>query len=275
MASRFMYHAYAVGLAGQFTRPISQVIPSQAASALAPGGGYSSARHEPHQFHEIFSHQGVASKVSGTLNPKTGNHETSVTATVSGLNIDHVLHLDSCTAHLRSVHPPKGQPHITPHGSFFENLRIAGREIKLESRVEDYHRLDTFEKLSEHYKTDSQFQARYLKDAFVGNEKALHEKQHPFFPWRNIKDTAELPVTKAQGQAIVPLFVVTNSSAPGFHVSGNVITVEDFGTIVLGEMIISGYERRITMLRVELGSPTEGSMCVGIGNSNGGTTDPD
>jgi hypothetical protein len=274
MASRFMYHAYAIGLAGQFRRPIHDVIPSQAVSALAPGGGYSHARHEPHHFHEIFSHQGVASKASGTLNPHTGNHETSVTASVRGLNIDHVLHLDLCTAHLRSVHPPKGQPHITPHGSFFENLRIAGRRITLESRVDDYHRLDTLEKLSEHYKTDPQFQARYLKDAFVGNEKSLHEKQHPFFPWRNATNTADLPVTGAHKLAIVPLFVVTNPSGPGFHVSGNVITVDDFGTIVLGEMVISGHERRITMLRVELGSPTDGSMCVGIGNSNGTDTDP-
>jgi hypothetical protein len=72
------------------------------------------------------------------------------------------------------------------------------------------------------------------------------------------------------GTTIVPLFIVLNPSAAGFQVSGNTITVENFGTIVLGELVISDYERRLTMLHADLGSGA--SACIVGGN--GGPTDP-
>jgi hypothetical protein len=270
MAERFLYHAYAVGFSGQLTKPSSQLIPSQAASALPPAGGYSSARQESFRLLELLSHGGSTSEVRGSLNTKTQENETSATATIQDLNVGNVVLLDSCTAHLSAAHPADGgQPRITPQGSFFQNLRVAGRTIELESRVDLYTTLDTFAKLSEHYEKDKPYHDRFLEEAFVGNEGALHEKQRKFFSWRNIKKTDKLPASKG-GITVVPLFKVLNPSAPGFHVSGNTITVENFGTIVLGELVISTYERRLTMLHVDLGS---GVSACSVGG-NGGTTDP-
>jgi hypothetical protein len=273
MATRFLYHAYAVGFSGQLTRPADHLIPSQAASALPPAGGYSSARQESYRLLEILSHGGTTSEVKGSLNPKTQENETSATASIQDLKIGNVVLLDSCTAHLSSAHPTDGgQPRITPQGSFFQNLRIAGRTIELESRVDDYTKFNTFESLRQQYEKDEGFRNRFLQEAFVGNESTLHEKQRKFFSWRNIdrNKTAELPVTKS-GATIVPLFVVRNPSAPGFQVSGNTILVENFGTIVLGELVISRYERRLTMLHVDLGS---GASSGDVG-CNGGQADPD
>jgi hypothetical protein len=270
MAERFLYHAYAIGFSGQLTKPTTQLIPSQAASALPPAGGYSSARQESYRLLEVLSHGGSTSEVRGSLNSKTQENEILATATIQDLNVGNVVLLDSCTAHLSSAHPSDGsQPRITPQGSFFQNLRVAGRTIELESRVDLYTTLDTLDKLSEHYKNDKPFRDRFLQEAFVGNEGALHEKQRKFFSWRNIKDTAKLPTSKG-GVTIVPLFKVLNPSAPGFQVNGNTITVENFGTVVLGELIISAYERRLTMLHVDLGSGV--SACSVSGN--GGPTDP-
>jgi hypothetical protein len=269
MSERFLYHAYAVGFSGQLTKPANQLIPSQAASALPPAGGYSSARQESYRYLEVLSHGGSTSEVKGSLNPKTQQNETSATATIHDLNIGNVVLLDSCTAQLSSKHPGD-EPRIAPQGSFFQNLRVAGRTIELESRVDLYTTLDTLKGLSEHYEKDKPFRDRFLEEAFVGNESALHEKQRKFFSWRNIKNRDKLPLSKG-GVTIVPLFKVLNPSAPGFQVSGNTITVENFGTIVLGELIIGGYERRLTMLHVDLGS---GASACSVG-SNGGTTDPD
>src|SRR5262252_2016568 len=98
MASRFLFHAYAVGVSGRFTRPVDQLIQSQAASALPPTGGYSSAREQPYQLFEIFSHGGATSEATGSRNPATQNNETSVTATVQDVNIENVVLLESCTA---------------------------------------------------------------------------------------------------------------------------------------------------------------------------------
>jgi hypothetical protein len=270
MAERFLYNAHAIGFSGQLTKPGNQLIPSQAASALPPAGGYSSARQESYRYLEVLSHGGTTSEVKGSLNTKTQENETVATATIQDLNVGNVVLLDSCTAQLSSSHPVDGsQPQITPQGSFFQNLRVAGRTIELESRVDLYTTLDTLDKLSEHYKNDKPFRNRFLQEAFVGNEGALHEKQRKFFSWRNITKTAELPVSK-KGSTIVPLFIVLNPSAPGFEVNGNTITVENFGTVVLGELVISAYERQLTMLHVDLGSGA--SACIVSGN--GGQADP-
>jgi len=50
--------------------------------------------------------------------------------------------------------------------------------------------------------------------------------------------------------------------------------VDNFGTVVLGELIIGAYQRRLTMLHAELGSPTGGKMSSAIVDGNGGSTDP-
>jgi hypothetical protein len=277
MASRFLYNAYAVGFSGHITRPQNEVISSQAVSALAPAGGYSSACQPPYKLLGIVSHEGTTSETVGTIDPLTLSHDTSVIATVRGLNIRNVVLLESCTASLNSVHPVDGAPpRISVQGSVFHNLWVAGRKIELESRVDLYTELDTLDKLRQRYEDekDPAFRERFLEEAHAGKEHTLPEKLRKFFPWRKLTEPRELPVSKGTGTVIVPLFIVLNPSAPGFIVRGNVIYVENFGSITLGELIITSYERRVTMLQVEMGSSTGGNMCAAIGAGNGGTTDP-
>ena len=270
MVSRFVYRAHAIGLSGHITKPIVRPIPSRAVSALSPGGGHSTASHPGDEIEGIFSHRGATSEARGAQN---GNQcETLVTATVKELRIEDKLSLDSCWMQLESVHSEGKQASIKPAGSF-ENLQIAGRTIRLESRADIYNSLDTLEALSEQYKNDPEFRTQFLREAFVGNESALLEKERKYFPWRQLQNPMELPVSRT-GKTVVPLFAVLNPSEPGFHVSGNVITVEDFGTIVLGELTIGPHERRLTMLHAELGSPAEGFLIAADGDGNGTNNDP-
>ena len=62
------------------------------------------------------------------------------------------------------------------------------------------------------------------------------------------------------------------------NVDGNTITWHDpndptagFGKIILGEVIIGASDRRVTLARLEMGSPSGGSGSGGEGQSNGGT----
>jgi hypothetical protein len=283
MPSRFLFHASAIGITGQITRPVTHPIPS-VASALPPGGGYTNAKQDPGQLLEIYSHGGATTAVTG--NEKNGDHETTATATVLNLNVGNVVLLDSCTAYLSSIHPGDGsQARFNTQGSFFKNLRIAGREIQLESRVDLHSMLATLDDLRTHYRNNTDFKGQlhfkekflfreqFLEEAFAGKENQLHPKHQKYFPWRNWTNPNELPVSKG-GVCIVPLFIVKNPSEPGFHVCGNVITVDNFGTVVLGELIIGAYERRLTMLHAELGSPTGGMVSAAAVEGNGGGTDP-
>ncbi len=54
-------------------------------------------------------------------------------------------------------------------------------------------------------------------------------------------------------------------------VQPNKIYWQDFGWIILGEILISAQYRRLTMVRLELGSPVEGSAAVGEVESDGHT----
>src|SRR3974390_269023 len=136
---RFVFHANAIGVIGQIHRPVTHVIPSLA-SALPPSGGYTNAKQEPGDLLEIYSHGGATTAATGN-EKQNGDHVTTVTATVHGLNIRDVVLLDSVTASLSSVHPADGSHAcFNAQGSFFKNLRIAGREIKLQSRIEELAR---------------------------------------------------------------------------------------------------------------------------------------
>lgn len=284
-SSRFLFHASAIGVTGQIHRPVSHVIPS-VASALPPGGGYNNAKQDPGDLLEIYSHGGATTATTGNQK-QNGDAVTTAIASLQGLNIRNVVLLDSLTASLSSLHPADGsQARFNTQGSFFQDLRIAGREIELESRIDVHNILATLDDLRNHYignidlkdklHLEKPFFLRdeFHKEEFVGKEGDLHEKQQKYFPWRNWTNTKALPISKGVGFCIVPLFLVKNRSEPGFHVSGNVITVENFGTVVLGELIISAYERRLTMLHAELGSPVGGMVAACAIDINGGGTDP-
>jgi hypothetical protein len=57
----------------------------------------------------------------------------------------------------------------------------------------------------------------------------------------------------------------------GSLVKGHTIRVPTVGTIYLGEVLVSQYARRLTMVRVELGSPVGGRLEVASGEINGST----
>jgi hypothetical protein len=55
----------------------------------------------------------------------------------------------------------------------------------------------------------------------------------------------------------------------GADIDEHVITWPDFGKVILGEMLISDFNRRLTMVRLELGSPVEGSVAAADIQSGG------
>ena len=56
---------------------------------------------------------------------------------------------------------------------------------------------------------------------------------------------------------------------PGSKIDGHVVTIPDFGTIFFGELLVGGSERRLTMVRFDMGSPIGGWADGGGVDSNG------
>ena len=167
----------------------------------------------------------------------------------------------------------EGQPFIVPDGSAVINLKINGTPIELESLVEEFTELNTLDKIREKHRSDETFRTRIQDYLMVGRHEELAEHRlHKYFPFCRRKPHTELHETR---QAVfLPLFRVLTRSGPGFHVVQNVIHIENFGRLQLGELIVLPYERRLTGLHVDLGSPTGGDVSCSSVSTNGGQTDP-
>ena len=274
---RFHYHAHAIALAGEVTHPFHEIIDVQAPATIPPMGGFSSSHAERYRLPSITMHHGARSKASGKHNPDAKTHESMAYAAVEGLHIEDVLTVDFVTAHVAATYyagsDDDQEPEITPRGSMYHNLRIAGRKIQLEPNVDLFHELDTLAKVKQAYSDNKNgFKDAFDRDCRVGEVDALPESHHRFFPWRKQKPTGDLPM--CHGHTIVPLFIVKNADEPGvFEVRGNVIYVPNFGRIHLGEMVITPHERRVTMIHADMGSPTHADVSCCCVCGGGGPID--
>jgi hypothetical protein len=233
--SRFLFHAHAMALGGQLTRPCCEIIKTQGAVALPAIGGSGSVRIGP------FSQRGISfrearSVVEGNTqkNPDgTTTYNTLTTVTIEGLNIHETVTADKVVARLTCEQSKRDADlPICPVGSYFVNLRIGDIPVKL--RPKDH-----------------------LCKA-VG--------------------FAALGKGVASGQTMTSLFQhesedgVRSLASAGLKPDGDdgcVIKVPGFGTVHIGEYLLTNGARRLTMLRLELGSPIGGDVEVGGVGGNG------
>jgi hypothetical protein len=234
MTRRFFYHALGVGLGGRITRPFCDVIEAQAATALGTVGGYASSHVDGYRFKDIVSVRSARAYAAGS-EAGDGSYNTSITVTVEGLNILDVITAEVITARLSSRHAPDAsEPAISAVGTEFRGLRIAGHPVDAEVD-RDLLEERTYAALKEHVKSNTPY-----------NEAGSRQGRPD--PW-----------PESKGRVLRSL------------VKGDAIHVASVGTIYLGEILVSQYAQRLTMVRVELGSPVGGRLEVASGEVNGST----
>jgi len=138
----FAFRASAAALGGFFTRPVNEPVPVQAATVLPSVGGYGTARAEHFRFHELVSFRSAYTQVIGNEYEEGGRYERSTLAlaVIEGLNVLDMVTADRVVGRLVSETPlpsdrearakfsPKELTWL-PAGSYFVNLRIAGRPV--------------------------------------------------------------------------------------------------------------------------------------------------
>ena len=167
-------------------------------------------------------------------------------SSIRDLSVGNRLFLSYASAYLKSVYQDGDeQPMITPVDAKMEGLVIDGVRFNV--------------KLG----TDT-----------VTNFATCHQFHHAAKHDKHFKDTQEKRLLSlwdaADGRTAKGCFVYSiveriewDGTLPrGAEVSedSNVIVWPDFGKVVLGEMLITHYNRRLTMMRLELGSPMQGTM---------------
>jgi hypothetical protein len=153
---------------------------------------------------------------------------------------------------LRSTHPPKGQPHIefaqTPQ---FQGVSLNGKPILLELNTE-LMQLSRWSDLAKRFRTNRKF----FESCPFG----------PFDPKSPLAFGQEIPY--AAGSYALCSFV--RSIKWGDQtIAGHVLTHPGFGSIYFGEILLNDRERRITMVRMQLGCENAGQAVFAEGDPNG------
>jgi hypothetical protein len=252
---KFLYHASAHAYSGHFVRPENVLIEAQAGVTLPSSGGQHTAHVENFRHGALVSFDRAASQVCGSEKIEDGKtiHTTLVTTAIEKLNILNMVTADRVVARLASSFEPGAkESKIVTVGTRFENLRVAGCHIDVKLDHEFFLKLDTFEA---------------ARNEFASNEEFRKMSADPFDP---------KPGPSTIGRdGIIHCTLVKELHPPKccgvthYGHRGHVLVVPEFGKVYLAELMLQHARKRLTMIRIELGSPQGGGSTGGEADSNG------
>ena len=271
MANRFRFQGQAIGVAARFHTPFQEVVDAQASVALAPIGGYGSARVTNFRYRDLLSFDSAESVVTGSLVEDEGKppvNTTLISSTVDGFNLMGMVTIDRMVVHVVSTHgnQPDGQPSVRLLGTRFENLKIAGISVGVDLALDLFDRCDTHTKFLNAYRNEKDTRGFVANVACKDRLKNVPVEVQRWLPQAPQND-AELPAT--QGTTSLSLVRQLEPASAGLMHYGHIVYIEGFGVIRLGEVHITPYTRSVTMLHFNLGCPVGGDGSGGSGEDGG------
>jgi hypothetical protein len=274
------YHGEADILEMELTEPFREKVRPQAKVELYGSGEHSHYQFKhagPFRLEGILSYQSGYTQVAGHRSTKPGHgYATLTTSVTEGLNILDVITADRVVAQISTEHPLDGAvPEVSFLGTRFDNLRVAGHKVEIDTNlhvlgpkpVDDGSYFDQstvmdnmarqYEKISTNANLPDWARERYPKDS-------------PAWLTKDPMSGAEI--------AKCSLVSGVHSAQKSF---GHVIEVPHFGKFFLGELKVDRkpaarnskdydcYNFRLTMIRFELGCPTQGSGGNTSADTNG------
>jgi len=243
-AMRFIFRGNAVGAGGYVNGPESLIISVQGASSLPVIGGYSRSSVGAVKFSNVLSLSSVRTEATGDFSQQENAYKTLANSVVKDINITGRLTADAMEATFTSTHPASGgEPTIVPTGTQIINLRLDGYPVKVTLDLKMFTKYGTRESLSSAYASDNAFYKKY-GHRFLG-PGAPQKKGTP----------AKRQIPESAGYIVSSIVSEIKTKHPKAVVDGHTITLNGFGIIFLGELLITSASRRLTLLRVKLGSP--------------------
>jgi hypothetical protein len=273
----FLYHANGFALGGRITQPLEQEINSHAATALSIVGGLASAKADSYRLKDLISYRSAHTYISGIQNNDT-RHSTVVNTVVEDLNILDVITADAVIGRLSSTHED-GQPaKIILLGSTFQNLKIAGKPVEVDLFDNLFAQHSTHSSLVDHF--HGKCKSGDPCTGFQPPSQLRYEWGHPVAPMPDaLKERLLAPPIPGWQQSGAHLYCNLVRSVREAGPSGAVntppipyshaIKIPDVGRLYLGELTSSEDTKRLTMMRLELGSPVVGSLAVAGLETNG------
>jgi hypothetical protein len=278
---RYIFRGNAVAVSGHIRRPKDMPIVSQAPAVVGVTGGVSRGDARDANFGDILRFASASSEVVADFQEPTtavdfthGNHaqnklptRTTVSTSVEGITM---VNADARTRRTLTVGKIAAQLVSEWPGSNRQtSVRIPAVAINV-------LKLDEFElEVTFHNKLFSELDTRYkLARAYQGSDDFFKKFGHLFF--FPAGKAARLNLLRKMPQAagvtmctIVESIHWKGAPNPNAEIRGNSVVYRDFGTMYLGELLVSDFERRLTMMRIQLGSPEGGDVCFVETQTNG------
>ena len=246
-SGRFMFAGHAIGAAARFHRlddvdNLDHVVPTLGSSVVPMSGGRSPAHSDAFRFEVqsprklcLMSVQRVDTLAHGR--ESNGVIETEVSAEVVGLEVVEKLRCDLVKMHMVATRTNGGEPVVTTTGNRIDGLHLGN----VEARV-------TFD------------EAPLISSGHAKHFAAFHSNARK-----------SLATVGDYMRSTIVSNIELIGSDPNISVTDNVIVWKGFGRIILGEIHVKAHERRLTLVRLEMGSDAGGSGEAGGGQTNGQT----
>jgi len=283
--SRFLFHGHASAIGGRIVRhknkPIDLVIESGFDSALTPVGGRSRSRVGRKDFGGLVSFGSASTLAEGLFD----NHKQAVEASYGRLEEHALVATTRVTADIQDVvvgtgptltvrrlrgtlhsRSPfgSGQPSIKPidarKQTVIDGVFIDGHELLIELNARIFGKYDTHAKLL----------------TAVDDPRFVSRHGHHLFMRSGVDHRA----TPRAGSLVVSHDLIHSTIVhrlrwkgkpfPGAHIDHHSVKIPRFGRIYFGELLISERSRRLTMMRLKLGSPIGGQVAFAAMDPNGG-----
>ncbi|MEM6793211.1 MAG: choice-of-anchor P family protein [Acidobacteriota bacterium] len=265
---RFIFNASAMALGGQIGRPFHEALETQASTVLPPVGGRATASVANYHYNDLISFRRGSSTVHGNIEdgPNGRVYNTLSTVSVEGLNIADLITADQVVARLVSERQEnETEQRILPIGSYFVNLRVLGIPIDLQHAQIWNSSGDAKMLLNPDEETHSEIRdGRTLPVGAEKNRKA----SEPFldrYQVYSLYDTTAIPkgleLERSHESSL------QNRRLPAAWC----LYLPGFGRVFFGEMIVTRDSRRLSMIRIEMGSPCKGSVVLAVTEGNGST----
>lgn len=285
--SRFLFRGNASGVGGRLRRPADVIWKVQGASSLPTIGGVSESKVSWAEFQnskeykqrgdfrdyvrfdtasteargDFVDQQAAVAMTYGTVEEGRIPTQTTVVASVTGAVVGNRLKIAKIASGLVADYPkPRRQPPIRPVGNTIEGASIDGYELAIELNEKVFADKATLRELSSAYEKDDAFYRKHRRHflEIPGDKKTGLTRRAP----------------KARGYlycTVVSRIRWVGNPHPEAKIQDNVVAVPEFGRIYFGELLVSDSARRLTMVRIKLGSPEGGDLCMSEVETNGST----
>ncbi|MEO8130212.1 MAG: hypothetical protein ABJF23_00265 [Bryobacteraceae bacterium] len=267
---RFVFHGNAAAAGVVLTKigkiPQDKPIPVHGQSALPVTGGHSEsfvAGSDP-SFAGIFSYGECRTQVDGVLREQTAT--TTLRVSLEKIRLinrpsddedphprDIEFVASALSLQMRSTHGAQGQPSIEfVEKPKFEGMFLEGRPIHLELRPQ-FLELTRMADLEKRFKEDRNF----FSDCRLWFMRGPRQPKPSF--GKNIP--------RVNGYAVSS--IVRSIRWGNEAIEGHILRRKGFGAIYFGEVLINEYNRRLTLVRVQMGSQNELRGAFVEGDANG------